>query len=95
MVQLVKALTLLQLWCRLQLWLDLIPGPRNFHMLWVWPKNKKAAKGPVELIKNCVYADEHNLGGCVFILGNKNKLYYRCRHKNYREFPWWLSGLRT
>ena len=41
LVQWVKNPTLLQLWCRLQLWLGFNPWPGNFHVLWVWPKKKK------------------------------------------------------
>ena len=35
-----------QLWLRLrsQLWLELNPWPRNFHMPWVQPKKKKKKK---------------------------------------------------
>ena len=36
--QWVKALVLLQLWHRSLLWLGFDPWPRNFHMLWVQPK---------------------------------------------------------
>ena len=32
-----KYLALLQLQCRLQLWLRFSPCPGNFHMPWVWP----------------------------------------------------------
>ena len=41
MVQWVKEPALMQLWHRLQLQLRFDPWPRNFHMLWVWPKKKK------------------------------------------------------
>ena len=40
MVQWVKDLVLLQLWCGLQLWLKLDPYLGNFHMLLGWLKNK-------------------------------------------------------
>ena len=32
---------LLQLWCRLKLWLGFDPWPGNFHVLRVYPKQKK------------------------------------------------------
>ena len=38
MVQWVKDLLLLQLWCRSPLWLRLDPWPGNLHMPRVWPK---------------------------------------------------------
>ena len=41
MVQWVKDLALLHLWCRVQLWLRFDPWPGNFHMLQVRPKKKK------------------------------------------------------
>ena len=37
----VKDPALPQLWYRLKLKLGLDPWPRNFHVLWVWPKKKK------------------------------------------------------
>lgn len=40
----VKYPALPQLWCRLQLSLGFDPGPRNFHMLRVWPKKKRKKK---------------------------------------------------
>ena len=40
-VQQVKDPVLLQLWCRLQLWLGSNPWPRNFSMPRVWLKKKK------------------------------------------------------
>ena len=40
LVQWVKDPELLQLWYRSQLWLGFHPWPRNFHMSWVWLKNK-------------------------------------------------------
>ena len=39
--QWIKDLVLVQLWCRLQLWLGFDPWPGNVHMPWVWPKKKK------------------------------------------------------
>ena len=44
--------TLLQLWCRLKLWLDLIPGPGTPCALG-WPKkeNKKITKRKIRLKK--------------------------------------------
>ena len=50
MVQWVKDLVLLQLWCWLQLRLRFDPWPGNFHMLWVWPKKimtKKALRSGI------------------------------------------------
>ena len=44
MVQWVKDPTLLQLWHQSQLWLTFSPWPRNFHMLWVWPKKNQKEK---------------------------------------------------
>ena len=41
MAQWVKDLVLLQLWCRLQLWLEFDPWPRNIHMPWVAAKKEK------------------------------------------------------
>ena len=49
--QWVKNLALLQLWCKSQLWLKFNPWPRNFHMLWMWPKKT------ICLISICSYID--------------------------------------
>ena len=49
-VQWVKDPVLLQLWCRLQLRLRFDPWSRNFHMLWVWLKEKKLNKQSLTLL---------------------------------------------
>ena len=41
MGQLVKDPVLLQLWCRLELWLRFNPWPRKFQMLWVQQNKPK------------------------------------------------------
>ena len=41
MAQRVKDLALALQRLRLLLWYGFDPWPRNFHMLWVWPKKKK------------------------------------------------------
>ena len=41
MAQQVKDLAWLLQWLGSLLWCGFNPWPRNFHMLWVWPKNKK------------------------------------------------------
>ena len=43
-VQWVEDQGLLQLRCKLKLRLGFDPWPRNFHMPWVWPKNKDKNK---------------------------------------------------
>ena len=45
MVQQVKDLVLLQLWCRLQLRLGFIPWLGNLHMPWVRPEKKRRRGG--------------------------------------------------
>ena len=61
MVQPVKDLALLQLQHGFNLW------PRNFHMLWVWPKKEKEnkdmlldLKGPNRLIIPCISESKEN-----------------------------------
>ena len=44
-MQQVKDVALSLLWLWLHLWLDFRPWPRNFHMLWAWPKQKIKSKG--------------------------------------------------
>ena len=39
-VQWVPDPALLQLWCRLQLWLAFHPWPRSFHVSWLWPHSQ-------------------------------------------------------
>ena len=56
MVKQIEDSTLPQLWRRSELWLGFDPWPRNFHMLWVWPKNKPAAfslKFSTDLLDDC------------------------------------------
>ena len=58
----IKHLVLPQLWHRLQLWLELDPWPRNFHVLRVWPNKEKKERKEIgkkmihclRRVKNCV-----------------------------------------
>ena len=55
--QWVKHLALLQVWCRLHLWLRFDPWRRNFHMLQGWLKKKKRKKKEMKLQVSDVYLE--------------------------------------
>ena len=53
MAQWVKDLALSLLWLWLLLWLGFDPWPGNFHMLQVWPKNKRQKQKQKSITHPC------------------------------------------
>ena len=50
LLQWIKDLVLLHVWCRLQLWLRFDPWPGNFHMPWGFLKKEKETKKQLTLM---------------------------------------------
>ena len=68
-----KNLVLPQLSCRLQLWLRFSPWPRNFHMLWAQPKQKRkqsSHRGSVETNLTSIPEDTDSIPGLAQWIGD-------------------------
>ena len=79
LMQWIKDLTLLQLWCRSQPWLGFKPWPKNFHMPRLWSKRKQTNtknlfKDKTELLIYS-FCRNKNYGGLRLFSHNQMKLH--------------------